>query len=513
MNMNHVRKNKDNIKNNTGNQGNTGNPSSINADNLHLRAKADYYIEEGSSHYEKGDIDEAIINYRKAAELDVQNQMVHYRLGSIFHEKGMLDEAIKEYQQALDIKSPAANIHYNLGLALYEKGELDDALDEYNIAVALDGENSIYYNNIGLILYEKGMLEDAIEAYEIGLEISPESMILRKNLDRAIAKQKEILKSENKIKLKINFSVVGGLSDVKETLKMAIVYPAKHQDIFKFYKKKISRGIMLYGPPGCGKTYIARAVAGECSAEFFDIKITDIYNKYYGESEKSIHDIFEIARESAGENPSIVFIDEIDAIGSRRDSRLEQFEKRIVNQLLIEISDIEYDNSNVITIVATNTPWNIDPALMRPGRFDKHIFIAPPDLMAREEIFKLNMKDRPIRDVDFKKLAELTENYSAADIVQVCEEAAGIALKEALEKDYENELKNEGNALEHKHEPRNINMDDFLEVLKMRKSSLKAWFNFARQEIAEYGSDESLRELYEMIKKHTENKVEGAYYR
>lgn len=465
------------------------------------KAKVDNYIANGIALYMVGRLDEAIMNYRKAVDLDIHNQTAHHKLGLALHKKGMLDDAIREYKLALDISHADVDLHCNLGLALYEKGKLDEALDEYDIALELDNDNAAAYNNIGLIYYAKGMLDDAIENYTTALDISPEYDLAQKNLEKALTKQRELLKEKKILKPGlINFSAVGGLKEVKDEFKMAAIYPLKHHELFKFYKKKICRGILLYGPPGCGKTYIAKAVAGECDAEFFDIKITDIYNKYYGESEKNIHDIFEVARECS---PAIIFIDEIDAIGARRDSRLEQFEKRIVNQLLIEISDLEHENSNITVIVATNTPWNIDPALRRPGRFDKLIFVPPPDLEAREKIFEIYMKDRPVEKINYEKLGKITKDYSAADIVQICEEATDIALREALL----------GKKSKTRSKPRKINMGDFLTAIEKRKSSLITWFNFAQQEIMESGEDDTFKELFELIKRHTEKKVAGNYYR
>ncbi len=281
----------------------------------------------------------------------------------------------------------------------------------------------------------------------------------------------------------INFSYVGGLDDVKNEIRKAIVYPFKHPEIYEHYRKKIGEGILMYGPPGCGKTFIAKAAAGECGAAFITLKVGEILSKWLGESEKNVKAAFEAAKEN---QPSILFFDEIDAIGGKRDESSDAA-KRVVNALLVELDGVTTTKEKRLVLAATNAPWDVDPALRRPGRFSKLLFLPPPDLESRKQIFKLGTKDRPLAtDVDFAALSKNTDGYSSADIIQICDEAADIPLEEALA----------GKP------PRKITHSDFSAVLEKRKSSIIPWFRLAYNQITESGEEEEFEELLKVIKKY-----------
>ncbi|HIQ50325.1 MAG TPA: AAA family ATPase [Nanoarchaeota archaeon] len=229
----------------------------------------------------------------------------------------------------------------------------------------------------------------------------------------------------------VRWEDVGDLEEVKEALKEAVEWPMKYRDAFERLGIKPPKGILLYGPPGCGKTHIVKALANESGANFISIKAGEILSKWFGESEQRIREIFRKARQVA---PCIIFFDEIDSIAPRRgllgDSHATE---RIVSQLLTEMSGIE-ELKDVVVIAATNRPDILDPALLRPGRFDKLIFVPPPDEKGRYEILKVHTKNMPLaKDVDLKEIAKRTENYSGADLEALCREAALFALRENIE--------------------------------------------------------------------------------
>lgn len=276
------------------------------------------------------------------------------------------------------------------------------------------------------------------------------------------------------------FDDVGNLEEIKKGIKLAIIYPLERPDLYELYKRGMKSSILLYGPPGCGKTLLARATAGEADAQFSNVKIPDLLSKWYGETDRNIQRIFEEARNNA---PSILFFDEVDGIGSHKDG--EHHERRIVDTFLTELDGFE-DRGDVMILAATNSPWNLDPALMRPGRFDKLFFVPPPDFEARIEIFKIHMIRRPVAgDCDLKEIARLTETYSGADVREVCNEAATFPLEEAIQGK----------------KTRDISMEDLLKAVKKVKPSLPYWQRIAKLRIAERRMEDFFPDIFEYSQK------------
>lgn len=229
---------------------------------------------------------------------------------------------------------------------------------------------------------------------------------------------------------RITLADVAGLEAVKKRIELAFLGPLRNPAMAKAYGKKMRGGLLLYGPPGCGKTYIARALAGELNAGFMSVGLSDVLNMYIGESEQRLHALFERARTNA---PTVIFMDELDALGRKRSDLQLSGIRQVVNQLLQELDGMHSGNEAVFVLGATNLPWDIDVALKRPGRFDRAIFVEPPDLVAREHILNMNLADRPVDTIDIASLAKKTRGYSGADLAFVCELAVEQTLEKAMQ--------------------------------------------------------------------------------
>ena len=229
---------------------------------------------------------------------------------------------------------------------------------------------------------------------------------------------------------RVTWRDVGGLEDVKREIIEAVEWPLKFPEKFKKFGIKPPKGVLLFGPPGTGKTLIAKAVANETQANFISVKGSELLSKWLGESEKAVRKIFRKARQVA---PSIIFFDEIDAIAQLRGvDEGSRAVERVLNQILTEMDGLE-ELQGVMVIGATNRPDILDPALLRPGRFDRLVYVRPPDKKSRVAIFKIHTRDMPLADdVDIDVLAELTEGYVGADIEAICREAVMLALREDL---------------------------------------------------------------------------------
>jgi SpoVK/Ycf46/Vps4 family AAA+-type ATPase len=274
---------------------------------------------------------------------------------------------------------------------------------------------------------------------------------------------------------------VGGMQDVKARLEASFIAPLKNEELRRLYRKNLQGGLLLYGPPGCGKTFIARALAGELGAGFISVSIHDVLDMWIGRSERNLHDIFTLARRDA---PCVVFFDEIDALGRRRSQLGSDGMRTTVNQLLSELDGVDSSNENVYVLAATNHPWDVDVALRRPGRFDRMVLVLPPDADARDVIFRTHLRERPIAGIDTARLARLTEGYSGADIAHVCETAGERALMEAVRT---------GDA-------RMIEMRDLEAAVREVKPSTGPWFDAARNVVNFANPDGTYDELVAYMK-------------
>jgi len=239
-------------------------------------------------------------------------------------------------------------------------------------------------------------------------------------------------------KTAVTFADVGGLDDVKKAINRTIILPFQRHDLYEKYKRGAGGGVLLFGPPGCGKTLLARATAGECGLPFSNVRIEEILDPYFGASEANLHDAFVQARRFA---PCVMFLDELDAIAFARRKHTGSVGRSLVDQLLQELDAIGADNENILVLAATNAPWDVDEAMKRPGRFDRVVFVPPPDPPARARILALHLSDRPADNIDIDRLAKQTPLFSGADLRALVERAVDLVIDDALEHGEERPLR------------------------------------------------------------------------
>ena len=260
----------------------------------------------------------------------------------------------------------------------------------------------------------------------------------------------------------VTFSDVGGLDEVKEDIQRRILHPLKHPELYRQYGRQAGGGILLYGPPGCGKSLLAKAIAGEMSARWMEVGIHEILDMWMGNSEKNLHALFEKARQQA---PTVLYFDEIDALAADRHDMRRSAGRTTINQFLSELDGSTASNEGILVFGATNSPWHLDPAFRRPGRFDRILFAPPPDEKGREAVLRIQLRDRPQGDIDFRKLAKKSEGLSGADLKSVVERACDQILSDSIRTGKP---------------PATISSSHLLEALSKTVPSTKGWFETAR---------------------------------
>lgn len=238
----------------------------------------------------------------------------------------------------------------------------------------------------------------------------------------------------------LTFADVGGLADVKKVLHRMVVLPQSRPDLYAKYKRSAGGGVLLYGPPGCGKTMLARGLAGECGLPFLVVRIEDVVDPYFGVSERNLHDAFAAARDAA---PCVLFLDELDALAYARHRAHGDTSRRLVDLLLQELDSIGSDNTGILVLAATNAPWDVDDAAQRPGRFDRRVFVPPPDEDARRQVLDVLLREVHADRLDSKRLAKELHLFSGADLRAVVELAVDEVIDEALASGHEPPLRQE----------------------------------------------------------------------
>ncbi len=466
------------------------------------------YFNRGLCHYNLKNFDKGISDYSKSAELDPKNPVIYNNRGDAYYRKQEFNTAIEDYDRALAINPKYLKAFYNRGLAYACLQDYEKAVEDFTEVIGLNPNFSEAYHIRGLAYDYLNQLDKAIKDYDKAIELNPQFTEAINH--REIAKGKAAggggtqtvggaegqNQGINAVKLlskpTMKFVEVAGMFKMKEEINEAIVYPLLKPDLARQYGKLAGGGIMLYGPPGCGKTFIMKAAAGECNSNFINAKISDILDMYVGNTEKNLHNIFDTARKNS---PCIVFFDEVEALGGRREDMQQstQYMKVAVNQMLFEMDGIESNNENVLVVGATNAPWDVDPALRRSGRFGKAIFIPEPDYKSRVDILRMHTKKVPAaKGIAYRRLALATVGYASADLKAIVEAAAAIPWRDAFKSGRQ----------------RAVNTEDFIAAIKKKKSSLPPWYEQAKKQIGTQ-EEKTIVDGKEHLK-ITESKLAGA---
>ncbi|SKA89244.1 Tetratricopeptide repeat-containing protein [Prosthecobacter debontii] len=275
------------------------------------------------------------------------------------------------------------------------------------------------------------------------------------------------------------FADVGGMDELKEEIRLKIIYPLQYPDLYKAYGRRTGGGILIYGPPGCGKTLVLRAVAGEVPCNYLSVGLHEIFDPYFGSTERNLHQIFETARANA---PCVLVFDDLDSLAQDRRNVRESQLRNLVNQFLHELDGLR-ENQRVLVIGATNQPWALDPAFRRPGRFDQAIFVQPPDALARTQIISLLAKDKPISNLDVPTLVDATGGFSGADLKWVFDRAAELALSAAI----------------HTGQPVPITMELLLNVARSHAPTMNSWFEGVRDHAQQVAPDGIFNEVKKFL--------------
>jgi len=410
--------------------------------------------------------DNSINNLREALRLSPDNIPLKQHLAESLLRANRLDEAEIEYSELLRL-SPDDKSKFGLAKTFFQKGEYSKC----NVILEELVESDEQEFEV-LILHARALLRErsishAIDVYKRALEQNPSFKDDELDKDLRLGGFAEDIFFDEEYdspfiqRPDINFNDVGGMDDVKKEIELKIIRPLLHPELYKAYGKKTGGGILLYGPPGCGKTYLARATAGQVNARFISVGLNDILDMWIGNSEKNLHEIFEIARQNT---PCVLFFDEIDALGASRSDMKQSSGRHLINQFLQELDGIDNNNDGILILGATNTPWHLDPAFRRPGRFDRIIFVPPPDDSAKASILRLKLAGKPVEAIEYEMLSKKLENFSGADIEAVID----IAIEEKLELSFTDGI------------PKPITTKDLLNAAKKHKATTQEWFATAK---------------------------------
>ncbi len=422
--------------------------------------------------------EQAIQALREAVRISPDNVPLRQHLAESLAGLARYDEAESEYRHALSLAPDSQPLKIGLAKVFYLQAKNTQALVLVEDLLKHRDTPAAAYVLHARLLLRAGEVERAVRQYREALEADPGSadpeLAMRLGIGPGhdqgevvegrvrSAWQDEPTATDAPVERPtISFKDVGGMEAVKDEIRMKIIHPLTHPELYRAYGKAIGGGILMYGPPGCGKTHLARATAGEVKAGFIAVGINEVLEMWIGQSERNLHEVFERAR---NHTPCVLFFDEVDALGASRTDLRQSSGRQLINQFLAELDGIQAANEGVLILAATNAPWHLDPAFRRPGRFDRILFVPPPDATARAAILRILCRGKPVHDVDCDYLAKKTDNFSGADLKAFLDVAIEEKLRQAMKAGVPQPLTNK----------------DLLAAAGTLRPTTKEWFATAR---------------------------------
>jgi len=398
--------------------------------------------------------DDAIRALREALQVSPTNIPLHRHLAESLLKMGRFDEADAAYKAALAVAPHNVELKLGLANAYYQQTKNSAALVIVEDLMAQREAPAGAYVLHAKLLLRAGEPQRAAHQYREAIELDPaaadaelarelgvssggrsefggdeEEDVVDGRMRQRAGEQPPGAPEFDVERPTISFKQVGGMDAVKEEIRMKIILPLEQPELFQAYGKQVGGGILMYGPPGCGKTFLARATAGEVKAGFLSIGISDVLDMWIGNSEKNLHELFEQGRRN---KPCVLFFDEVDALGASRADMRHSGGRHLINQFLSELDGVEASNEGLLILAATNAPWHLDNAFRRPGRFDRILFVPPPDRDARAAILRLMLTGKPSDGVDVDAVAKKTDHFSGADLKAVVDVAVEGKLRDAM---------------------------------------------------------------------------------
>ena len=412
--------------------------------------------------------------YREAVRIAPDDATLRRLLAEALLDDGAAEEAEAEFRAVLRLDPRDRAGRLGLAQAFRAQQKISAALVVLEDEVRDGGGGTEVQLLLARLLLETGEIARARTAYDAAVSADPSTadveLAARLGAARAgpaPAREPDAGEDEDAEipgvveRPAVTFADVGGMAAVKEEIGLKIIHPIKHPELYRAYGKPIGGGILMYGPPGCGKTHLARATAGEVDATFISVGIHEVLDMWIGQSERNLAELFAEARR---QSPCVLFFDEVDALASRRSDFRTSAGRPLINQFLAEMDGIDGGNDGVLVLAATNAPWHLDPAFRRPGRFDRVLFVPPPDAAARAAILEILCRGKPADRLDYAKAAQKADGFSGADLKAAVDVAVERKLGEAIRS---------GRTVP-------VTTADLLDAVKTIKPSTREWFSTAR---------------------------------